>query len=92
MLNTSHVATIWNFDPIYNLPNVTQVSLPKNVPNSSHVVSSTARKSTYPATVVDFSVVVHGSFLNLTMLNIERTMAKGSIKRNDNDYFIVVSH
>ena len=29
VLNTSHVATIWNFDPNYSLPNVTQVSLPK---------------------------------------------------------------
>ena len=29
MLNTSHVASIWNLDPNYSLPNVTQVSLPK---------------------------------------------------------------
>ena len=29
MLNRSHVATIWNFDPNYSLPNVAQVSLPK---------------------------------------------------------------
>ena len=29
VLNRSHVATIWNFDPNYSLPNVTQVSLPK---------------------------------------------------------------
>ena len=29
MLNRSHVATIWNFDPNDSLPNVTQVSLPK---------------------------------------------------------------
>ena len=29
VLNTSHVATIWNFDPNYSLPNLTQVSLPK---------------------------------------------------------------
>ena len=29
LANTSHVATICNFDPNYSLPNVTQVSLPK---------------------------------------------------------------
>ena len=29
VLNRSHVATIWNFDPYYSLPNVTQDSLPK---------------------------------------------------------------
>ena len=29
VLNRSHVATIWNFDPNYSLPNLTQVSLPK---------------------------------------------------------------
>ena len=29
VLNRSHVATIWNFYPNYNLPNVTQDSLPK---------------------------------------------------------------
>ena len=29
VLNTSHVATIWNFDPNYSMPNVTHVSLPK---------------------------------------------------------------
>ena len=29
MLNRSHVATIWNFDPNYSVSNVTQVSLPK---------------------------------------------------------------
>ena len=29
VLNISHVATIWNFDPNYSLPNVIQVSLPK---------------------------------------------------------------
>ena len=31
MLNISHVATIWNFDPNFSLPNVTQDtdSLPK---------------------------------------------------------------
>ena len=29
MLNRSHVATIWNFDPNYSLPYVTQVSPPK---------------------------------------------------------------
>ena len=29
VLNTSQVGTIWNFDPNYSLPNVTQVSLPK---------------------------------------------------------------
>ena len=34
----SLVATIWNFDPNYSLPNVTQDNLPKN-PNSSHVAS-----------------------------------------------------
>ena len=86
------MATIWNIFWQADLGYIGQVINGVKVPNSSHVVSSTARKSTYPATVVDFSVVVHGSFLNLTMLNIERTMAKGSIKRNDNDYFIVVSH
>ena len=29
VLNKSHVATFWNFDPNYSLPNVTQDSLPK---------------------------------------------------------------
>ena len=29
VLNRINVATIWNFDPNYSLPNVTQVSLPK---------------------------------------------------------------
>ena len=29
VLNRSHVANIWNFDPNYSLPNVTQDSLPK---------------------------------------------------------------
>ena len=29
VLNTSHMATIWNFDPNHSLPNVTQVSLPR---------------------------------------------------------------
>ena len=39
VLNRSHVATIWYFDPNYSLPNVTHVSLPKDVPNNSHVAS-----------------------------------------------------
>ena len=30
VLNRSHTATFWNFDPNYSLPNVTQDSLPKN--------------------------------------------------------------
>ena len=29
VLNRSQVATIWNFDSNYNLPNVAQVSMPK---------------------------------------------------------------
>ena len=29
VLNRSHVATLWSFDPNYGLPNVTQVSLTK---------------------------------------------------------------
>ena len=29
VLNRSHVATFWNFDPYYNLPDVTQIILPK---------------------------------------------------------------
>ena len=29
VLNTSHVATIWNFDPNFSLPHVTRFSLPK---------------------------------------------------------------
>ena len=29
VLNRSHVATIWNFDPNYSLPSVTKDSLPK---------------------------------------------------------------
>ena len=46
VLNRSHVATIWNFDPNCSLPNVTtQVSLPKNfqivaLPSTAHQKSS----------------------------------------------------
>ena len=40
VLNRSYVATIWNFDPNYSLPNVIQFSLPKKFQIVKHGFNS----------------------------------------------------